>query len=196
MPDKVDTVESISELPPVKTHIASFDANGKSIYISSPPQQYFVYPNVAGVSRSYSVESIPAKLAKEGDAKGYLSNDGPTSWTLPHIASREGANLFVTDILPGAVSQMHRTVSLDFAICIAGELDHELDSGERVRLNPGDHIIQRGTFHRWINPSKTEPARFIATTLACEPFEIGGKMLQEEYLPDEPTEKLDGHREQ
>jgi len=137
MPEKADMVESVTTLPAVKRHIVSFDANGQSIYINSPPQQYFLYPDIAGVSRSYAVESVPAKLGKEQDVKGYLSDDGPTSWKSPQIASRQGANLLIMDILPGGVGQMHRTVSLDFSICVAGEIDHELDSGEKVRLRPG-----------------------------------------------------------
>jgi hypothetical protein len=44
--------------------------------------------------------------------------------------------------------------------------------------------------HRWINASKTEPARFVATTIACEPFDIAGKQLEEIHLEDKPSEKL------
>lgn len=47
-----------------------------------------------------------------------------------------------------------------------------------------DHVIQRGTMHKWINASMTEPARFVAVTLPCEPFEIPGKgeMLEEVHV--------------
>lgn len=44
-----------------------------------------------------------------------------------------------------------------------------------------DHIVQRGTKHLWRNASKTEPARFIATTIAIEPFEVNGKVLEEAW---------------
>ena len=39
--------------------------------------------------------------------------------------------------------------------------------------------------HKWINASKTEPARFVAVTLGAEPFEIPGtgKMLEEWHGP-------------
>lgn len=47
--------------------------------------------------------------------------------------------------------------------------------------------MQRGTNHRWINASTTEPARFVAVTLPCEPFEIAGKMLEEVHVQDEPN---------
>lgn len=47
-----------------------------------------------------------------------------------------------------------------------------------------DHVIQRGTNHRWHNGSQTEPARFVAVTLPCEPFEIPGEgeMLREVHV--------------
>lgn len=44
--------------------------------------------------------------------------------------------------------------------------------------------MQRGTNHRWINASKTEPARFVAVTLPCVPFDIAGKKLEEVHTPD------------
>jgi hypothetical protein len=42
--------------------------------------------------------------------------------------------------------------------------------------------------HKWINASKTEPARFVAVTLSCDPFEIAGRMLEEYHAkPGEPS---------
>ena len=37
-----------------------------------------------------------------------------------------------------------------------------------------------------MNASKIEPARFVAVTLPCVPFDIAGKMLEEVHLEDEP----------
>lgn len=38
--------------------------------------------------------------------------------------------------------------------------------------------------HKWINGSDTEPTRFIAVTVPCEPFKVPGtdKMLQEVHV--------------
>lgn len=59
------------------------------------------------------------------------------SFTERSIVVKPGANLVVVDLEPGGMSMMHRTVSIDFSICVIGEIDHELDSGEKVRLLPG-----------------------------------------------------------
>ncbi|OQV07132.1 Cupin domain-containing protein [Cladophialophora immunda] len=185
-----EMAQSVTTLPPVKRYIATHDANGKSVYLDTPPQQYFPVPDVGGLARSFSVSSVPAKLENDEDVKAYLGKEGPTSWTSPSIVTPAGVNLLIVDLAPGGTSVMHRTVSIDFSVCVIGEIEHELDGGEKVLLRPGDHIVQRGTMHRWHNASKTEPARFIATTVSCLPFDIAGKQLEEVHLPREPQEKL------
>lgn len=78
---------------------------------------------------------------------------------------------------------MHRTVSIDYVIVTNGHLRMELDTGEMIDLYPGDHVVQRGTMHKWHNPS-SEPTRFIAVIVPAEPFEIGstGKKAEEEHV--------------
>ncbi|KAK4955024.1 hypothetical protein LTR10_007216 [Elasticomyces elasticus] len=174
-----------------------------------------------GLCRDHTaVGSIPANLENDADMKAYKGEEGRTSWLRNDIVITPGANLVVVDLKPGGVSAMRRfvelvlmvhrltiraaedrTVSIDFSICVIGEIDHELDGGEKVRLQPGvgtpwlssqayglltllqDHIVQRGTMHRWSNPSATEPARFVACTLPCVPFRIAGETLTEIHLP-------------
>lgn len=48
--------------------------------------------------------------------------------------------------------------------------------------------------HKWYNPSQTEPARFVGLTLACEPFEIAGKPLEETHVAGTGALKKDGSR--
>ncbi|KAK5115706.1 hypothetical protein LTR62_000795 [Meristemomyces frigidus] len=174
-------------LPPCKRYVATHDSNGKSIYAESPDQHYHnSSPSAAiALARSFSVAAIPADLAHDADVKAYRAESGITSYTQQEIVvpSASGANLLVIDLKPGASSAMHRTVSIDFSICVIGEIDHELDGGEKVRLRPGDHIVQRGTMHRWSNPSTTLPARFVACTLPCIPFDVAGEKLKEVHLP-------------
>jgi hypothetical protein len=59
-----------------------------------------------------------------------------------------------------------------------------------------DHVIQRGTLHKWYNGSQTEPARFVAVTLPCESFEIPGtgKMLAEEHVEGSGAVQRDGSK--
>lgn len=125
-------------LAPCKRYIATHDAAGKSIYTESPEQHFNVTPGFGGLARSFSVDSVPANLTDEADIKAYKAETGPTSYKRREIVNPQpGANLLVIDLEPGAQSAMHRTVSIDFSICVQGEIDHELDGGEKVRLHPG-----------------------------------------------------------
>jgi len=208
--------ETITDmLPPNKRYITGHDASGKSVFKESPPQLYHGRENVGGMARSYAVSKIPAVLKDEADIKAYRSDDPaqhPTSYKATDIVvpNGTGANLVVVDLMPGGESQLHQTVSIDFSICVIGDIISEQDNGEQVHLKPGvrvsrnvfvevlmsvqDHIIQRGTMHKWINPSKTNAARFVAVTLPCEPFEIAGKMLEEVHLKGTGPLQEDGSR--
>jgi hypothetical protein len=48
---------------------------------------------------------------------------------------------------------MHLTDTIDFAVCLAGEIVAIMDSGEKT-MRPGDILIQRGTNHAWENRSR------------------------------------------
>ncbi|MEI7681175.1 MAG: cupin domain-containing protein [Betaproteobacteria bacterium] len=61
----------------------------------------------------------------------------------------EGASSFGRG---GRHPMMHRTETIDYAICIEGEITMLLDKGE-VTLKAGDVLIQLGTNHAWSNRS-------------------------------------------
>jgi hypothetical protein len=129
---------SVSSLRPNKRYIVTHDASGKSVYGESPDQQYFAFPGVGGMARSYSLPMAPVNLTDDADLKGYRAEQGPHSFTKPDIVVADGgANLLVIDLSPGSSSDLHQTVSIDFSICVMGEIIHELDSGEKVTLLPG-----------------------------------------------------------
>jgi len=44
----------------------------------------------------------------------------------------------------------HATDTVDYAICLEGEVWAVLDEGETL-MRPGDVLIQRGTYHAWSN---------------------------------------------
>lgn len=48
--------------------------------------------------------------------------------------------------------------------------------------------------HKWINASQTEPARFVAVTLPCEPFKVGNEMLEEKHIKGTGAKQPDGSR--
>lgn len=62
---------------------------------------------------------------------------------------------------------MHTTDSVDYGVCVDGEVWLELDDGEEVRITPGTVVVQRGTRHAWRNKSD-KPATMIYTLVGAE----------------------------
>ncbi|PPJ52343.1 hypothetical protein CBER1_09841 [Cercospora berteroae] len=181
-----DSNPTISGLKPCKRYITTHDSTGKSVYHTTSPE---LISKKSGLTRSYSVASVPAVLENEVDVEAYKAGTGAASHLAPGIVPPSpGAYLVVVDLAPGQSSLMHRTVSIDYSICVIGEIDHKLDGGETVRLYPGDHIVQRGTMHQWHNPTD-KPARFVACVVPCKPFDIAGEQLSEQHLSDDTKPK-------
>lgn len=86
---------------------------------------------------------------------------------------------------------MHRTQSLDYGIVVAGEIQLELDSGEKRIMRVGDVAVQRGTMHAWRNTSSTEWARMVFVLIESEKVNAGGKQLGTD-LEGAPEELRDG----
>lgn len=46
---------------------------------------------------------------------------------------------------------MHITDSIDYGVCLSGEIYLELDDGAEQQITPGTVVVQRGTRHAWRN---------------------------------------------
>jgi hypothetical protein len=64
----------------------------------------------------------------------------------------------VDEALPGLMGAFevdnpgfHTSASVDYGVCLEGEMVLELDEGQEVILHPGDCVVQRGTRHVWRN---------------------------------------------
>lgn len=82
-------------------------------------------------------------------------SDEPVAASDPTVVAQE-----VAEKLPGLLDPfedgddgMHTTDTLDYAICMAGELTLRLDDDEEITLTPGTCVVQRGTRHAWKNRS-------------------------------------------
>lgn len=77
-------------------------------------------------------------------------------------------------LLPGLLgvfeegSAFHTTDSIDYGICVAGELWLVLDDGRETRLTPGSVVVQRGTRHAWENRSDA-PATMVFAQIGGDP---------------------------
>jgi quercetin dioxygenase-like cupin family protein len=92
----------------------------------------------------------------------------------------------VVEFAPGGAKFKHRTETLDYAICLKGECDLELDDGRTVPIKAGDICVQRGTMHAWVAKG-SEAAVFAFVLIDAEPVEKAGKKLTTHYATDQRT---------
>lgn len=132
-------------------------------------------PDNMGFALSYLTTGFPVNLNSEADIQTYT----PYLTNPPGLVNSSGTILRHVDFVPGVQHAMHRTVSIDYGVCLEGEIICLLDSGEERLLKRGDVCVQRGTMHAWRNPSSTEWARMLFVLQPCTTLEIGGEKLGE-----------------
>ncbi|KAG5291714.1 cupin domain-containing protein [Histoplasma ohiense] len=166
---------------PIRRVVTGHSPSGKAM-IDSDTQLTPYDPLSADCSRATSdklafttiwrTESFPAKV------------DGP--WTdfngsqIP-LADSVGTIIRVVDFPPGP-GFMHRTVSIDFGIVLAGEIVLELDNGIKTTLEKDDVVVQRSTVHAWSNLT-SEPARMLFAMLPAKPIKVGNQTLEATAIP-------------
>ena len=154
----------LTVLPPCHRYISTNDSDGKSTFhpASDAPQLYHDV-TLGKIARSFAVSSIPATLTDDVDVSAYLSKTGETSHLRREIVqpNGRGVNLLVVDIAPGGQGQMHRTVTIDFSICVMGRIKMILDIGVEVELKPSvsSNVPASGIFSARI--------KFVCLTGSC-----------------------------
>jgi len=77
-------------------------------------------------------------------------------------------------LLPGLLgvfedgTAFHTTDSIDYGICLSGEMWLLLDDGREARITPGTVVVQRGTRHAWENRSDA-PATMVFAQVGADP---------------------------
>jgi quercetin dioxygenase-like cupin family protein len=62
---------------------------------------------------------------------------------------------------------------------ISGKIELELDNQVFKTVEAGGIIVQRGTIHKWRNPSDREVCRIVFVLTEAKPFEVNGVALEE-----------------
>lgn len=173
---------SSSNLQPLKRYITTHDVNGKAIFYDENFEDIIpIVPpgNIerAGLHVHYHTQGFPVDLSGGKDLKHYF--ESPQN--IP-LVNKGGSICRIVDLGPGQRSPMHRTISLDYGVVLAGEIDLVLENwdGPTKRLNVGDVSIQRGTIHGWRNPSKDQWSRMLYVLLPSEKLKINDTDLDVE----------------
>ncbi|KAF9699081.1 hypothetical protein EKO04_003272 [Ascochyta lentis] len=168
-----------NKLPSLKRYITTHDATTKKAIFSDAADETLKWDRIPSASFGlpYVTKGHPVDLNNDADINVYK----PFLEKAPGLVTSGGTVLRFVDMEPGALSPMHRTISLDYGVVIEGEVELVLDSGETRVLKRGDVAIQRGTMHAWRNLSKDNWARMMYVLQESKPIELGGEALKEDY---------------
>ena len=153
----------------VRTVSTTADSAGRTVLLRDEEISLAKWPGAdAGDAVIWSTPRVPVDNSDE-DLKGDKRKVGMTL--------HQGSIFRLTELGPGFRTPMHRTLSTDYCVVVAGELDILLDGGEVVRLIPGDTLVQRGTNHAWSNPSEARRCKFLVAMIEASPVRIGERTL-------------------
>ena len=85
-------------------------------------------------------------------APANVNGEDPTATPRDIEPPQTGSIFRILELVPGKEAYMHRTDTIDYAICLSGKCEMLLDDGDKVAFNQGDVMIQRATMHGWANP--------------------------------------------
>jgi quercetin dioxygenase-like cupin family protein len=160
---------SDSGLPPVRRVVTGHNRNARAVFQSDEQFPTKTVPSAdASFSLIWTTEKVPADNNDETDGRNRDAG----------LTINQGSVIRVVDILPGGVSPMHRTNSIDYGIVLSGEIVLELDDGVEKTVGAGGIIIQRGTNHRWRNATD-KPTRIVFILIEAPAYIHDGQPLAE-----------------
>jgi hypothetical protein len=159
----------------VRHVVTGRDAGGKSVFVSNektepitvgaiPGSEFYLVwgtdDGIHAVGRHPAGPKVFPFFPGPGGTRFMLLRWPPASSTPEPAGDPERMGAEIEEKLPGLVSAfepdhpgMHTTDSIDYGLCVEGEMYLELDDGQEVHLTPGTCIVQRGTRHAWHNRS-------------------------------------------
>ena len=134
-------------LPPPNRIVTGHNEEGKAVILyNGPATNSVVRFNGPCTTLFWGTSEIPASNSGNEDT-GLSEND---------VAPPANGSWFrIVDYPPGFPGRRHKTDTIDYAICMSGEIYMELDDGVMAHVKEGDVLVQRGTVHSWINKSDT-----------------------------------------
>ncbi|KAJ6619456.1 hypothetical protein B0H10DRAFT_1162299 [Mycena sp. CBHHK59/15] len=170
--------ETSKTLPDPRLVVTGHAPDGTSIFTFDARRTSFAPFGPAGTHFT-SFHTSPAVPA---------SNTAPypeLAATLPRCPP-SGVLFCITDIQPGGSAPMHRTLTLDYAVVLAGEIVLRLDGGDEATVRAGEFIVQRGVNHEWHNRTD-EPCRILVVMVGSEKVVLAdGKELDATVFGKKP----------
>lgn len=150
--------------PSFRRVVTAHDADGKStLWLDGFASNYKFPSECISSTLMWSTGRSPTDITgAEDEGQRILGSAPPLG----------GSRFTMMEFQPGNEGHMHRTDTVDYVICITGEIDMFLENGKFVTLRTGDVLIQRGTNHAWVNRSN-KPCRLALVLLDTIPKREG-----------------------
>jgi quercetin dioxygenase-like cupin family protein len=150
--------------PKFRRVVTRHDANGKAVvWIDGDATNHKFPSEKISSTLMWSTDATPTQVLGDDDEGARLLG------TTPPLG---GSRFTMMEFQPGNAGHLHRTDTVDYVICISGEIDMALDDAQSVTLRAGDVLIQRGTNHAWANRSD-KPCRLAVVLLDALPKREG-----------------------
>jgi len=151
--------------PPIRRIVTTHDGHGKAVVMSDGPAGNHKWSGGGTVSTLiWSSDEAPAEIGSTEDYGDRIIATQPPA---------NGSRFCVIDFPAGTPGRMHRTDTLDYVVCVAGEIDMEMDDGHSVHMKAGEVMVQQGTNHAWVNDG-VEPCRIAFVLIDGTPSADGG----------------------
>lgn len=150
--------------PRFRRVVTAHDPNGKAVIWTDDDAANHKFPSDKITSTlMWSTDRTPTDILGGDDEGARILGSAPPP---------NGSRFTMMQFFPGNAGHLHRTDTLDYVICLSGEIDMVVDDGKSVTLHAGDVVIQRGTNHAWINRG-TEPCRLAVVLIDAMPKREG-----------------------
>jgi quercetin dioxygenase-like cupin family protein len=159
MPDQAERPK-----PKFRRVVTGHDANGKAMIWIDADATNHKFPNEKITSTlMWSTDATPTCILGDEDEGGRILGSAPPLG---------GSRFTMMEFQPGNEATMHQTDTVDYVLCISGEIEMTVDGSKSVTLRTGDVLIQRGTNHAWTNRSD-KPCRLAVMLLDALPKREG-----------------------
>jgi len=167
------TTDMKNPFPPIRRVVTGHNADGRAIIRSDEtfPSEPIALGG-AEFALVWATATVPADNNDDTDGRDLEAG----------LTINQGSVIRIVDFLPGGDSPMHRTSSIDYGVVLAGEIELELEDGIKTIVGPHSIIVQRGTNHKWRNPSQSSFAR-VAFVLIEAPAYVSNRGNLEEVKP-------------
>jgi len=150
--------------PNFRRIVTTHDADGKPAILMDGYATNHKFPSEKiSSTMMWSTDATPTGIAGNADEGARILGSAPPL---------NGSRFTMMEFLPGNAGHLHRTDTVDYVICVCGEIDMFLDDTQFVTLRAGDVLIQRGTNHSWVNRSD-KPCRLAVVLLDALPKREG-----------------------